>query len=179
MGFISPTFGLLTVFGRSIKTRGEIMMENKTLYTIIGAILVILILLPFAGKIFGNAVPASTSTANAAAQSPTTPANSTNVTTIATDTVSALTRGEITTVTAKFDSTMKAALSPTVLQQTWGQVIAQFGSFKKQAGTRNQTVQGLDVTWVTCEFERGKADVQIAVNSSGQISGLYILPAAN
>jgi hypothetical protein len=103
-------------------------------------------------------------------------ATSGNSEAVAKDLVTALAAGDMAKVTGRFDATMKAALPPEKLQSVWAGVGAQYGAFKQQTGVRTEKVGGFDAVFVTCEFERGKANVQVTVDSSGKVSGLFIRP---
>jgi hypothetical protein len=71
---------------------------------------------------------------------------------------------------------MKSGLPPAQLEQLWNGLVGQYGTFKNRAGTRTQKVQGLDAVFVTCEFERGAVDLQVTVNSTMQVCGLFVRP---
>lgn len=116
------------------------------------------------------AAPAAPETAAAPATGPTA---------VATELVTALSSGDTSAASKNFDSTMRAALTPDKLGQVWPGVVAQLGAFKGQAGTRTEKAGSDDVVFVTCEFERGKVDLQVAVNGAGQVSGLYVVPSRN
>ena len=147
-------------------------MSGKTI-GIVAAIVIVVIAVPLLPKLMGlgkSGQPAAAAT-GAPAQT-----KGSSATTVATEVVSALSRGDTAAVAAKFDADMQAALPADQLRALWAQAEAQLGKFKRQVGAREQKVQGQDVVFVTCEFERGKVDFQVAVNSAGQISGLYVKP---
>ena len=75
-----------------------------------------------------------------------------------------------------FDDTMKGALPPAKLQDTWKSLKAQVGLFKRQVGLRTEKVQQYDIAFVTCEFERASVDVKVVFNSAMQIAGLFFVP---
>jgi hypothetical protein len=96
---------------------------------------------------------------------------------VAKDVVDALAAGDTAKVVGKFDAQMAAALPAAQLSQVWSGVQAQYGPYKSQAGTRTEKVQGVDAVFVTCQFERGKVDVQVTVDKEGKVSGLFIRPS--
>jgi hypothetical protein len=96
--------------------------------------------------------------------------------TVATGLVDALARGDAASAVKDFDSTMKSGLPPAQLEQLWNGLVGQYGTFKNRAGARTQKVQGLDAVFVTCEFERGSVDLQVTVNSTMQVCGLFVRP---
>jgi hypothetical protein len=91
--------------------------------------------------------------------------------------VELLSKGDSATAVQRFDATMKQAMSAQKLTQAWTGLTAQLGAFKKQAGTRTATEQGLDVAYVRCEFEKGSIEVKVVFDSAKQVSGLWFLPA--
>jgi hypothetical protein len=145
-------------------------MNNKVLAGIIVVVLVIA-LLPLAAKIMNKpATPAGP-------QETTGPAGNAGAeagVAVAVEVVTALTQGNFNAAAAKFDTAMKSAMDAAKWNQAWSGVTAQLGPFKKQAGTRTSKVQGYDVVFVGCEFERGKVDLQVTLNASQQVSGLFI-----
>lgn len=105
------------------------------------------------------------------------PAAATGPTATATELVTALAAGDTAGASKNFDSTMRQGLPASQLSQVWSGLVAQLGSYKGQTGTRVEKVGGMDVVYVTCEFERGKVDVQVAVNGAGEVSGLHVVPS--
>ncbi|MBW7865171.1 MAG: DUF3887 domain-containing protein [Candidatus Hydrogenedentes bacterium] len=97
---------------------------------------------------------------------------------LATELVSALSRGDFAAATAHFDGTMKAAMGPEKFRQVWADLGGELGAFKGQTGTKTGKKMGIDVVYVNCEFERGKVAFQVAFNNDRQISGLYVVPPA-
>jgi dienelactone hydrolase len=93
--------------------------------------------------------------------------------------VDLLAKGDFAAAAARYDKAMQAALPEPKLQETWRTLEAQAGRFKKRLHTRTLKVGGYDVALVTCEFEHGKLDVKVVLNSQGQVSGLFFLPATN
>jgi hypothetical protein len=79
--------------------------------------------------------------------------------------------------TAGFDSTMKAAMSPEKLAETWQMLQSQAGLFKRQMGTRTEESGGYEIVIVTSEFENAAIDIKVVYNTEGRISGLWFAPA--
>ena len=142
-------------------------MNNKVIVGIIVAVIVVA-LVPVAAKMMGKS-SAVTPPADASGTS-----GNADVVAIATEVATALTQGNFDAAAAKFDTTMKGAMDAATWNKAWSGVTAQFGAFKNQTGARASKAQGFDVVLVGCEFERGKADLQVTLNSSGQVSGLFI-----
>ncbi len=76
-----------------------------------------------------------------------------------------------------FDSTMQQALPPEGLREAWTALTRQLGTYEGQASTRTAREQGFTVVHVTCEFERGQADVKVAFAENQEIAGLWFLPS--
>lgn len=74
-----------------------------------------------------------------------------------------------------FDATMTSALPKDKLEEAWNGAISQYGSFKKQVGTRSEKYQEYDIIFVTCEFEKDPLDVQIVFDSEKKIAGLFFV----
>ena len=142
-------------------------MDNKVVIGII-VVVIIVALVPVAAKMMGKSSTATAPAGEASANGQADPVA------VATEVATALTQGNFDAAAAKFDATMKSAMDAAKWNQAWSAVTAQFGAFKKQTGTRTTTAQGYDVVLVGCEFERGKADLQVTLNASRQVSGLFI-----
>lgn len=91
--------------------------------------------------------------------------------------VDQLAQGDFSAAFARFDGTMKLAMSESKLKETWGQLLAQVGTFQKQLGVRTADSQGYRIVFVTCQFEKSPLDIQVVFNNQSQISGLFFKPA--
>ena len=92
--------------------------------------------------------------------------------------VDLLAKGDFTGATQSFDATMKTAMPPEKLEQTWTQLSNAAGSYKQQLSTRKEQSGEFTVVYVTCEFEKTNLDIKVVYNSTKQISGLWLLPSA-
>lgn len=90
--------------------------------------------------------------------------------------VDAMVNGDFAGVCKNFDQTMQSALPQARLQEVWIALIGQVGGYKRQIGTRTETVDQHDVVYVTCEFERTNIDIKVVFNKAGQIAGLFFQP---
>ena len=97
--------------------------------------------------------------------------------TVAKDLVTALAAGDVTKASSNFDATMTSAMPASKLSLVWPGLTTQLGTFKGQVGTRTEKAQGYDVVFVTCEFERGRINIQVTIDGSGKVSGLFVRPA--
>jgi hypothetical protein len=91
--------------------------------------------------------------------------------------VDAMVNGDFAGICKNFDQTMQSALPLAKLQEVWTALIGQVGGYKRQIGTRTETVDQYDVVYVTCEFERASINIKVVFNKAGQIAGLFFLPS--
>jgi len=77
---------------------------------------------------------------------------------------------------ADFDETMASLMPVSVTQQTWESILAQVGAYQDQLAIQSQEVEEYTVVVITLQFERAVIDVQVSVNGSGKIGGLYFRP---
>jgi len=90
--------------------------------------------------------------------------------------VELLVKGQFSTATKNFDATMKKALPPKKLEETWESATKQAGPFKQQIGIRMEKWLSSDIVYVSCEFEQGPLDVKLVYNSQKQVAGLWFVP---
>lgn len=91
--------------------------------------------------------------------------------------VDLLVQGDFAIAEGKFDDTMKTAIPASKLEELWAALLKQVGAFQQQTGTHTTRTQGYDVVFVTCQFEKMLLDVKVVFDASGQIAGLFFLPA--
>jgi len=91
--------------------------------------------------------------------------------------VQRLSEGDFNGARTHFDSPMQQALPPEGLREAWTALTRQLGAFQRQVATRTAREQGFAVVYVTCEFERGNADVKVAFAENQEIAGLWLLPS--
>lgn len=91
--------------------------------------------------------------------------------------VDLLAKGEFAKAVENFDRVMTKAMPKEKLKEVWQAVIQQAGQFKKQKGTRKETLPKFDVVFVTCEFGKGTLDIKVVFNREKQITGLWFAPA--
>ncbi len=77
----------------------------------------------------------------------------------------------------KFDATMKEALPLDKLQQARESLDQRLGAFQKQLGIRAEKYQQFDVIYVTWQFAAMTIDFKLIINPSGQIAGMFFVPA--
>jgi uncharacterized protein len=89
-----------------------------------------------------------------------------------------LVKQDFAKVFAEFTPAMRAAMPEDRLRATWVALIAQVGAFKQQRGVRLETRGDMRVAIVTCDFERGAIDLQLAFNPAGVLGGWGMRPYA-
>ena len=95
------------------------------------------------------------------------------------DFVTRMEAGEYKEARQYFDTAMRLTLSQKKLEELWGTLQEQTGTFEKQGNTRLETEQNYQIVYVTCRFGWGALDVKAVFNQKGQISGLFFQPAAD
>lgn len=103
--------------------------------------------------------------------------SSSDIETEARNFMSLITSGDFKSAESKFDSTMKQQMPEYRLKQLCMAAVSQYGNFKQVNSVRTAKVQGYDVAYATCEFQKATFDVQITFNSSKQVAGLFLLSA--
>jgi dienelactone hydrolase len=91
--------------------------------------------------------------------------------------VDLLVKGDYASAEEKLDDTMKTALPASKMDELWSSLQKQAGAYQQQTGVHTDRTQGYDVVFVTCQFEQALLDVKVVFNASGQIAGLFFLPA--
>lgn len=80
---------------------------------------------------------------------------------------------------SRFDETMKRAMPAARLQQMWQSLEQQQGSFRGIVGAVPGMKNGYDIVDVTCEFAKGRLNLQVVFNADGRIGGLWVQPASD
>jgi hypothetical protein len=93
-------------------------------------------------------------------------------------TISALSAGQIASVEARFDDTMRAGLPASKLSAVWQQITSRAGQFDHILGVQLTQQDGYQVALVTCAFANARLDAKVVFDDAGHISGLFFLPSA-
>lgn len=91
--------------------------------------------------------------------------------------VTLLTEGRYAEMTPYFDATVKAALTPEQLEQLWGQLTAQLGTYSGLAGTRTEQIPDYNIVYVSMKFDKMKLDTKLVFDKNKQIAGFFFTPA--
>ncbi len=86
-------------------------------------------------------------------------------------------KGQFTEAVQPFDDTMRGAMPPAKLEETWNSLTAQIGPFQRRISFRMQQYEEYHIIFVTCQFEKISLDVKVVFNEKEQISGLWFVPA--
>ena len=90
--------------------------------------------------------------------------------------VTLLAEGNFEEAATWLDPTMAAAMSAAKLEEAW-RSLSSGGAYQGQAGTRTAMEQGFEIVYVTCNFERGSADVKVVFDQQGKVGGIWFVPA--
>ncbi len=78
---------------------------------------------------------------------------------------------------AYFDSAMKKAMPAAKLKETWENLQSQAGPYLREAGKREDTIEGYDVVYITGVFQAAQIDIRLVFNQAKRITGLWFLSA--
>jgi uncharacterized protein len=92
--------------------------------------------------------------------------------------VEQLDKGEFAKATHNFNAAMRKGVPPDELKKTWEQIVGKAGAFKKQLGTRVETLDKYDVVYVTCAFAKATFDARMVFDKDAKVAGLQFRPAA-
>ena len=90
-----------------------------------------------------------------------------------------LSKKDFTAAEAQFHDVMKAAMPHGKLEEAWSAIEQQAGAFKQQGKARVEKRGQYTLVFVTCDFEKTKLDVRVALDQSRQVGGLFFGPATN
>lgn len=92
---------------------------------------------------------------------------------IAEDMVDAMARGDYASATKNIDGNVKGLLSEDWLRHGWNEVVGKSGSFIRRTGTRQETIDGHRIVYVTCKFEKFVWDVSVRVTDNETIDKVH------
>jgi dienelactone hydrolase len=90
----------------------------------------------------------------------------------------AMVGGNFASVVARFDATMKAAVTESALQAGWASIGTQIGKFVRRNPARQEAHGNFISVVVPCDFERGKLELNVTFNTAGEVAGLSMRPPA-
>ncbi len=89
----------------------------------------------------------------------------------------AMLKGDVESVTARFDAAMAAALSQEQLKAAWEASIVPLGDYQGEAAHTVQEQQGHTSVTLTLGFQRGAIDLVITLSPERRVSALFLRPA--
>jgi hypothetical protein len=78
---------------------------------------------------------------------------------------------------AAFDDTMRRALPPEQLRQTWAGITGQAGALLSLKAAGETAHQGYRIQHVACGFERMDLIADVVFDGAGRVAGLFFKPA--
>ncbi len=91
----------------------------------------------------------------------------------------ALEKGDYQLAVRDFDATMLKVFGPDKIEAMWAkQLPAQVGAFKQQGPARREQMQGYEIVFITCSFEKALLDARVVFDKDGKIAGLNFVPPA-
>ncbi len=84
--------------------------------------------------------------------------------------------GQFDRAVARFNGKMTAALPAEKLAAVWNGLIAQCGAFKGVDAAREERIGATRLVILVCRFSNVTLDARVAIDSNGQVSGLFFAP---
>ncbi len=75
-----------------------------------------------------------------------------------------------------FDTTLQKNFSEAKLKDTWGSISKSLGTLKSYKPNCDKTIDGFQVKFITCEFEKQTLDLKLVLNEIKEIVGFFIVP---
>jgi hypothetical protein len=91
--------------------------------------------------------------------------------------VSALEKNDFAAPRERFDDNLKNLLTADKLQAAWMSLQGQMGKMKLRSVDRLQKIQGFDVVFVKCRFEKGEIETKVVFDADKRVTGLFFVPA--
>src|SRR5262245_23547751 len=88
----------------------------------------------------------------------------------------AIVSGDFAAIVAKFDATMKTALTEDAFKAGWASTSTLIGKFVKHGPAKEEQRGKYLAVVIPCEFERGQLDLTVVFDAAGAISGLSMRP---
>ncbi len=87
-------------------------------------------------------------------------------------------RGDMDSVFARFDDTMKGALPRPKLEQVFQSLQGQVGALRSCGEPQVQSAGPLEIALVPCTFDKASLTLKVAFAADGRIAGLFFLPGS-
>jgi dienelactone hydrolase len=90
--------------------------------------------------------------------------------------VEALAREDFAAAGKDFDDTMKKALPPDKLRETWKGLLDKVGALKKQGTAQTGKLLKYDAVWIECQYEKATLYARVVFGADGKVTGLQFTP---
>ncbi|MCW3490163.1 alpha/beta hydrolase [Dethiobacter alkaliphilus] len=97
-----------------------------------------------------------------------------NITDLAAEYLTKLSDGDFSGANEYHSAEMRRALPGNRLEETWQGIVAQFGPYQSQTGTRTDEVEDYDLVFVTVNFEKAQVEFRVVFNEDKRIAGFFI-----
>jgi hypothetical protein len=84
--------------------------------------------------------------------------------------------GEYQAIVSGFDETMRKALPEDKLKSVWEDICKQCGKYREYGEIHEEKIQGYNVVYVLCRFEKVNLQMKAVFNEKHQVSGLFFIP---
>jgi hypothetical protein len=164
-------------------TTGGKQHISRRLTTRVSASLVLLAALALTISVTGCGSATTSSTSTPVSTAPPGPgatidaARADRLTAAAFDFIELLASGRFDEAYQAFDDTMKQALPPEALQETWASVERQVGSYVEPIAVREEASGGFVAIVVQVAFADAPLDVRVVFDGEDSIAGLFFQPA--
>src|SRR4030095_10271614 len=88
----------------------------------------------------------------------------------------AMVAGDFSAIVARFDATLKTAVTEQTLRSSWATLGTQIGKFIKRAPGREEPTGKYIAVLIPCEFERGQLVLTVVFDAAGAIAGVSMRP---
>jgi hypothetical protein len=90
-----------------------------------------------------------------------------------------LAAGRTADAVAHFDATMKSALPAEKVAAVWTSIIGQFGAYRDVAEAHSSEEGPYHSVFLLTRFERANLTAKVVFNASGEVAGLFFVPAGS
>lgn len=91
------------------------------------------------------------------------------------DFITSFWKGDVPAVQSNLDSVMRTSFTPERIEQVRTALRSQVGDLKVQEAPREGNIQGYNVVYVPCDFEKGLLDGKVVFNATDQVSGFFFV----
>lgn len=85
-------------------------------------------------------------------------------------------KNEYPEIVLSFDATMKKVLPADILKVVWEDLNKKYGTFQKYSTITTDKIQGYDVVYTLCHFQKINFKMKLVFNDKNEIAGLFFIP---